>query len=244
MKPVMLATDLDDTLIGDDAAMRRLNMLVDELRKTADLRLVYVTGRSPKMVAELQGEKSLLTPDALITSIGTEISINDELVTTWPSPSWWDIDELRKTLSQYSELELQPSVAQRAHKLSYFLDDNPVLASEIQKVLSGYAVDVVYSMGRYLDVLPRGVNKGSSIKFLSDIWGVSPDSIFTSGDSLNDASLLSVGRGIIVGNAKQELVDWARNTGAEVYVARDGYAAGIIEGLQYYGLLISSRPVS
>ena len=80
----MLATDLDDTLIGDDAAMRRLNMLMDELRKTADLRLVYVTGRSPKMVAELQGEKSLLTPDALITSIGTEISINDELVTTWP----------------------------------------------------------------------------------------------------------------------------------------------------------------
>ena len=57
MDAILLATDLDGTLVGDDGATQKLNVIVNELRETKGLKFAYVTGRSPELFDELQKEK-------------------------------------------------------------------------------------------------------------------------------------------------------------------------------------------
>lgn len=237
MNHVLLATDLDDTLVGDDDATYRLNEILNLLRKNEDLKLVYVTGRSLELFNELQNEKSLLIPDALITAIGTEVYIDGENIIDWPNVEGWDMGSMKAVLAQYPSLTLQAVTEQRKYKLSYFLKDDEQLAKQIRETLKDYPIDVSYSMGLYLDILPRGINKGSALKFLAEKWVIEPANIFACGDSGNDISMLSNSNAIIVGNAKSELLDWADIQSRYVYRAQGDYANGIIEGLSFYQII-------
>jgi sucrose-6F-phosphate phosphohydrolase len=60
------------------------------------------------------------------------------------------------------------------------------------------------------------------------------------GDSGNDIALFAVGneRGIIVGNAHSELLQWHNQNPADYrYLAQNFCAAGIMEGLNYFSFL-------
>lgn len=237
MSEILLATDLDGTLIGDDYATHRLNEIVDNLKSTKGLKFAYVTGRSTELFNELKNEKSLLAPDALVTAVGTEIYIDSERVMDWPQVSNWDAEELKRILGKYSTLELQPATEQRDFKLSYFLEDNEELVGQIREDLKGYSVSVVYSMSLYLDILPEGINKGSALSFLAKKWMIDQVDVYACGDSGNDIDMLAVSNAIIVGNAKKELLDWASKQQGDIYKASSSYANGIVEGLEHYKLL-------
>lgn len=45
---------------------------------------------------------------------------------------------------------------------------------------------MLYSAGRYLDFLPKGVNKGSTLHALVQHLGVDPNSVLVAGDTLNE----------------------------------------------------------
>lgn len=238
MRPIILATDLDDTLTGDDVATRRFNEIIAPLQNNGTLKLVYVTGRSLDLFMKLQNEKSLLAPDALITAIGTEIYQNGVMRTDWPEGvASWNRPELLGILTQFTSLVPQPDTEQRDYKISYFLKNDQNTANEIRTVLENYPVDVVYSMDLYLDILPKNVNKGSALLHLAKQWGIDAANIYTCGDSKNDISMLAVGNAIIVGNAKDELLEWARSQVSGVYQAQATYADGILEGLRHYKVL-------
>ena len=246
MSQFLFVSDLDHTFVGDDEALAELQQQLSEHRKVHGTKIVYATGRSPVLYRELKAEKSLMDPDALVTSVGTEIYPHDGSDT--PDAEWseilsqgWNREAIASTCADFSQLEPQPDTEQRPFKVSYFLSETAAttVVPQLESLLTeqGLSVKLVYSGGKDLDVLPMKGNKGLAMQFLAKRWGMSCDRTVACGDSGNDVALFSVGdeRGIIVGNARPELLAWYEShSSPHLYLAKAHCAAGILEGLKYF----------
>jgi hydroxymethylpyrimidine pyrophosphatase-like HAD family hydrolase len=108
----------------------------------------------------------------------------------------------------------------------------------VEQALHDLAVDITYSNNKYLDILPKGVNKGSALRFLAKMWEINLNNIIACGDSGNDISMLQGNKAIVVGNAKSELLEWIHTENeSDIYLAKREYAGGMIEGLKHYNVL-------
>lgn len=248
MKSFLFVTDLDNTLVGDDRALAELNEKLEEHRQAHGTKIVYATGRSPVLFAELQSEKQLLEPDALIASVGTEIYFNGG---DTPNSGWWDKltpgwdrDKILATTAHFADLVVQPDSEQRPYKVSFLLTEEtaqeviPQLKSSLQQ--QGLDTKLIYSAGIDLDILPRHGDKGLAVQYLRQEWDIAANNAVVCGDSGNDIALFSQGeeRGIIVGNAKSELLQWHKDNPADYhYLAQAFCAGGILEGLNHFGFL-------
>lgn len=249
MRPFLFVSDLDHTLVGDDAALDELNQQLSQHRQEYGTKIVYATGRSLTLYRQLTTEKPLLPPDALITAVGTEIYFNPNEDTF--DPEWaeklskgWDRDSVVATAAHYADLVPQPDTEQRPFKVSYFLTEQaavevlPRLESQLRE--SNLDIKLVYSGGQDLDILPRNSDKGLAVQFLRQQWGIDATQTVVCGDSGNDIALFSVGesRGILVGNARPELLQWYNQNPADYrYLAQARCAGGILEGLHHFGFL-------
>lgn len=245
----LFVTDLDNTLVGDDNALKELNQQLSQHRQEYGTKIVYATGRSRSIYHDLKLEKQLLDPDALIASVGTEVYDDDGQDS--PDPAWseklsqgWDRDLVVATAAHYADLVAQPDSEQRPFKVSYFLTEEagvevlPRLESQLSE--RGLNVKLIYSGGKDLDILPRNADKGLAVQFLQQKWGIDGTHTVVCGDSGNDIALFSVGeaRGIIVGNARPELRKWYDENPADYrYLAQAHCAGGILEGLHHFGFL-------
>ena len=248
MTQFLFVTDLDNTLVGDDQALVELNHKLSQHRQEYGTKIVYATGRSPILYRKLQQEKQLLQPDALVASVGTEIYLNGS---ENPDSAWseklsqgWDRDAIVAIAAHFADLVLQPDSEQRPFKVSFFLTqaiaDNllPQLKLLIQQ--QGLNVKLIYSTGQDLDIVPHHSDKGEAVQFLRSSWGIAPEQTVVCGDSGNDIALFAVGesRGIIVGNASYELLQWHNSNPADYrYQAQSACASGILEGLKRFGFL-------
>jgi sucrose-6-phosphatase len=136
----------------------------------------------------------------------------------------------------------QPETEQSEFKVSFFLTEDasievlPQLDSLLKQ--QGLEVQLIYSSSRDLDILPQYANKGSALTFVRQSLGFQPELTIVCGDSGNDIALFAAGeeRGIIVGNAQPELLSWYRDHPTpNHYLAKFHCAAGILEGLEYFG---------
>ena len=76
--------------------------------------------------------------------------------------------------------------------------------AEVLPRLAGRA-DVTYSSGRYLEVIPKGVNKGTGLEELARLMGIDVAETIGFGDSANDAEMLrAAGLGVGVANVSDE----------------------------------------
>ena len=130
---------------------------------------------------------------------------------------------------------MQPAEFLSDYKISYYVETASVdFLAEIKQTLGELSCHVylIYSSNRDLDVLPRGVNKGTASAYLASFWSVPEQQVFVSGDTGNDLSLFENGfRGIVVGNAHTELKNLRSD---QIYHAQKCYAAGVQEGLSYW----------
>lgn len=248
MAKFLFVTDLDHTLVGDDRALVELNQQLNQHRQAYGTKIVYATGRSPLLYQELLAEKELLVPDALIAAVGTEIYHQGEKN---PDPTWserlavgWNREVVESISGNFADLIPQPDSEQRPFKVSYFVTETaaeeviPRLELLLQE--SGINVQLIYSGGKDLDILPRVSNKGLAVHFLRKHWEFEDTQTVVCGDSGNDIALFSVGkpRGIIVGNAQPELRKWLEHHPTDYrYMAQAYCAGGILEGLKYFGFL-------
>lgn len=247
--PFLFITDLDNTLVGDDDALLQLNDRLHHHRETYGTKIVYATGRSPILYDELRSEKPLLTPDILVASVGTIISHSDEgLDNTWTNllQQGWDRDKIEAIASQFTELTPQPSSEQTDFKVSFFLDaavaDRVLPPLEAALLEQGLSVNVIYSGSQDVDILPKDANKGSAVYYLRHRLQFDSVQTVVCGDSGNDLAMFATdaNRGIIVGNAQPELLDWHHaNPAPHRYLAKAHCAGGILEGLQHFGFLPS-----
>ncbi len=239
----LLITDLDNTLVGDLAALNRLNDRFIEARQQQEIILVYSTGRSLTSYRQLCSTVSLLPPDMLITAVGTEIYEGNgaHLNTQWSNQliQNWDRTLVQEIAGQFMALEPQPDPEQRPFKVSYFLDAAiaPPIIAELSDALQsqGLCCQLIYSGGKDLDILPQNADKGKAMQFVQAQFEISDTHTIACGDSGNDIALFGQNRGIIVGNAQPELLNWHhQNPAPHHYLATAHFAAGILEGLAHF----------
>lgn len=233
----LLVSDVDGTLLGDDAALARFAVW----RSVQDdkLKLVYNSGRFFESVIESIMFSALPWPDAIIGGVGTNIRFCEtrESLNDWPvcTPTNWNVDVIRTAVNVHKELELQPEEFQSPYKVSFYGHDlSPALIDLIDRHLKslGYLVHLVYSSQRDLDVLPAGTSKGAAAARLAKHWGYAPHEVIVAGDSGNDLALFEQGfLGVTVGNAHDEL---RRLRLPNVYHATKLFADGVLEGLSYW----------
>jgi hydroxymethylpyrimidine pyrophosphatase-like HAD family hydrolase len=93
---------------------------------------------------------------------------------------------------------------------------------------------VIYSAGKFLDVLPKGVNKGSTLLKLVQHLKVNTEDVLVAGDTLNDLAMYHCGfKGVVVGNAEPQLLDATLDI-PNVYQAHRAGAGGILEALKQF----------
>jgi sucrose-6-phosphatase len=243
----LFVTDLDNTLLGDPCALTTLNNWLDQSRQDRCTKIVYATGRSVSSYRELANSAQLLPPDALVSSVGTEIYLDDENVwLDWQrhiSPTW-QREKIFEIANHFADLKPQPVNEQGEFKASYFLSESaaieiiPRLRQELKQ--HDIVAEIVYSGQKDLDIIPKNSNKGAAIQFLRDYWSISASESVVCGDSGNDISLFSydLEYGILVGNSHQELKLWYEMNATERhYLASANYSDGILEGLKYFGFI-------
>jgi sucrose-6-phosphatase len=266
MTDLLIVTDLDATLIGNDVALQAFNNEFQILCDCKGCKLVYATGRSLQLYLELESEYqhsdsivSLIRPNMLITSVGSEIYIPDsEIDSGWRIDSrwevhlsrYWDRGRIQEIVSQCEasrcgNLRLQAESEQGTFKISYVLEDPQPqrVLEDLRQRLRGeqenLRIQIIYSSDRNVDILPESSGKGNALNYVQQLLNT-PHCTITCGDSGNDISLFvdENNYGIIVGNPRLELREWyLRNQRSNLYLATSNCAYGILEGLHRFGFI-------
>lgn len=200
MRGFHLVTDLDGTwLAGSKSGRGRLEAL---LAACPEAVLTFATGRTFASVLEAIAQEDLRPPQHLISDVGTA------LFHRAPDGSWvedqawadrvaaaWDGQVAAGVLAEGlpDSVRPQPGLAP-IRRLALQLTGQGGLAAagtalEEACRIRGLSADVLPSHGLYLDVLPRGVHKGSALAFLQGSRRL-PRPIVGCGDSANDFGLL------------------------------------------------------
>lgn len=240
---ILLATDLDGTLVGDKEAAEDLLYRLTALRQQDRLKLVYATGRSLERYKEAQHNEGLPDPDGIIASVGTEIYLGSDYrpLEEWQQTfsSGWNRHEILACAAQVKGLELQAESEQRPFKLSFIgrgLSNEDIKAFQTDlAVVSSVAELLVSHSGEYIDITPRDSDKGRAVQYLAKYWDINPENVICAGDSANDIAMLAAAKAIAVGNAYSEVKRWfTEHPVSLAYFAEASYAAGIAEGLTHY----------
>lgn len=205
----VLATDLDGTFLGGSAEGRQ--RLTRWFRDHPDRTLLYVTGRSARSVTQLVADGLLPQPDAMICDVGAYIAHADgspyegalleDIRSTWGDRG----AAVQAAMAELRGLRLQEHYG--PHRVSYYFDTPDVL-HEALALADALGCDGLVSDNKYFDVLPRGVNKGTTLKRLMREWGVPDDAVLVAGDTLNDLAMLASGlQAVVVGNAEPALLE-------------------------------------
>ncbi|NOX43390.1 MAG: HAD-IIB family hydrolase [Gammaproteobacteria bacterium] len=237
----LLVCDIDNTLLGDEKALRALLLKL----KNSDYKVGFAvaTGRHIESTIKVLKQNKIVTPDLLISSVGTEIHYGHRM---FSDTGWhqhinyrWEPESLREAMRGLRGIKLQPKINQRTFKVSYFID--PKKAPRIHDIVKHLRkldlhAKAIYSQGAYLDLLPIRASKGLAIRYLAEKWAISPEHILVAGDSGNDEEMLGGNTyAVVVGNYSPEL---ERLRGKpHVYFAKEHYSAGIVEGIDQYNFL-------
>lgn len=241
---LILATDLDGTFAGGTADDRQ--RLQQTLRELPDTLLIYVTGRSVPAAREIMRDAPLPHPDFLIADVGTSFrggpglepiqEIEAQIESAWPGA-----DRIRRRMTGVPGLEEQQIDADR--RISYWIREGGMdeAIDRAAVALEGIEVDLVASADVYLDVLPRGVNKGTTLLRVLRWLDREEADVVVAGDTLNDLALFETGLcGVVVGNCEAALLERVRDR-EHLYLADGDGAAGILQGLRHFGW-IDGRP--
>ncbi|MEE4660208.1 MAG: glucosylglycerol-phosphate synthase [Halieaceae bacterium] len=234
---MLLATDLDGTFLGGSAEAR-FN-LYQLIQSRDDIQLVFVTGRGMENVLPLLADPSIPIPDYVIADVGASVykganqvpvlEIQESIDELWPGER-----VVADALEHISALQRQEVPQER--RCSFFCEAHHI-DDEVRRIVDELGCDMLFSAGKYFDVLPKGVNKGSTLKRLLEHLNVSHDEVLVAGDTLNDLSMLRLDiPGVCVGESERELLDVTQDL-ESTYHARSPGAGGIIEAIDHFRLL-------
>lgn len=264
----ILATDLDRTLLPngswppDPGAIDLFN----ELTRTHEVLVVYVTGRNLNLSEQAINEFGIRHPDVLIGDVGTSIRKYDK--DGWRSDEGWD-SHVRRTSPRWDAMAIREVVdgiegmveQEREHcgpfKQSYYVDHEHrerILSEVDGRVKGRYDEVIVYSYDSQtgsglLDFLPNSATKQTALEYIAEEYGTDKSEVVFCGDSGNDIFPLTAGfSGVLVRNADEQLVANVRqamdeNPALRVYFAAGNfkglngyYTSGVIEGAYHYGI--------
>jgi glucosylglycerol-phosphate synthase len=234
---MLLATDLDGTFLGGSATDR--HQLYQLIARHPDIKLAYVTGRGLETVLPLLSDPSLPQPDYIICDVGASVVDGNTLQAIQPLQSeiaarWPGEQLVAAAFSRFHELVRQATPQQR--RCSYFCDEE-VITDEMHSVATGLECDLLFSAAKYLDVLPKGINKGATLVALVDALGIDAESVLVAGDTLNDLSMFEQGfKGVCVGESEAGLLESTSRMARVLQATRPG-CGGILDALSHFGFL-------
>lgn len=236
----LVVSDIDDTLTGDAQALAEL---AHALKDAGDrVKFAVNSSRPAASVAATLVEEfpENLTPHAVITALGTEVSVGGNALTAWQSRfSGWPHHLVFAILAGLGH-QPHDQVYQTQRKVSFAV---PVEAQpEARQALAeaGIGCEIIASGQDDFDVLPKGAGKAAASRFLASHLNVDASYLVVAGDSGNDLDMFHAApHRIAVGNARRELID--KLTPGSFYHARRHYAAGVHEGLRHFGVLPSAE---
>ena len=236
-QPLLLATDLDGTFLAGTAEERlRLYQLIDRYE---DVKLAYVTGRGLEAVLPLLSDPMLPRPDYIICDVGATVvegrnrqpvqPLQSEIDARWPGEQ-----AVSAIIDNFEGLQRQEVPQER--RCSYYCEEGAIDEPLIRAV-EDLGCDLLYSADRYLDVLPRGTNKGDTLRKLVEHIGIDDSYVLVAGDTLNDLSMYGVGfKGVCVGASESRLLDATRDSEHTLHAEKEG-CGGILEAMVKFGLL-------
>lgn len=233
----LFVSDVDDTLLGNNLALRHLNRELDD--PGYSIIVVYNSSRPCASIRQsIQEVRELTVPDYLIGALGTEIQVgtSGQKLPAYPAHimEQWDREQV---VSIVAEIGLSPHADQfqTEFKASYDVSGSNQYKLVVDRIRSaGLEVKIIFSGDTNLDLIPLRAGKGNAIHFLGQHLGIKPERTVVAGDSGNDIEMFTAPhRGIIVGNADDDLKSLQGN---HIYHASAEYAEGILEGLRYWGV--------
>jgi len=231
---MLLATDLDGTFLAGSPIQKY--QLYQLIFNNPGISLVFVTGRGLHTVLPLLSDITIPTPAYIICDVGATIvnghtlqpvkKLQEEIESGWPGHN-----RVMQALDDLKELEYQDVPQQR--RCSFFTEDETVI-TEVKIRMKTLNCDVIYSRDRFLDILPKNVNKGSSLSKLVNLLDISPEEVLVAGDTLNDLSLYQCGyNGVVVGNSEEKLKLMTARM-PQTFLANAEGAGGILEAFDFF----------
>jgi len=234
-----LFSDLDQNLLGNPESLQPFVKALQANRKCVLFGIA--TGRRLDSAIQALRKHRIPMPNVLITSLGTEIHYNPNLVR---DAAWelhidylWNPRIIRRILKELPGIKLQPRLEQSRFKVSYYID--PQIAPDIQQInkmchQEGQSVNVVVSFGQFLDIIPVRASKGLALRWVAERHDIPLDRILAAGGSGADEDMM---RGnmlaVVVANRhNEELSDLVHVD--EIYFSSRPYAEGILEAIKLY----------
>ncbi|MGE8501595.1 MAG: glucosylglycerol-phosphate synthase [Pseudomonas sp.] len=234
---MLLATDLDGTFLAGDPEDRL--SLYQTIAAHPEIKLAYVTGRSLEAVLPLLADPTLPQPDYIIADVGATLVHGDSLQPIQPLQSvvdarWPGESQVASAIEPFG---LERQDVPQARRCSYFCTPEQAANPALREIADELGCDLLYSAELYLDFLPKGVNKGSSLQALADWLELGHDQVLAAGDTLNDLSMLSASfHGVCVGQSETALLEATRSHSRTLHANRPG-CGGILEAFAHFGFL-------
>ncbi|OZB71151.1 MAG: alpha,alpha-trehalose-phosphate synthase [Thiomonas sp. 14-64-326] len=236
MPQTILATDLDGTFLGGNEAQRAA-LYEWVAQRRSEIVLIFVSGRGFDFMRQLARDLPV-QPDHVIGDVGTSVAtgadfapipaIDQWLDASWPADRVQQIDDIVRR-----HPELQPQPPHGGRRRSYFYrrpEPVQVAATELRRL----GFDTLMSDNQYFDVLPRGVQKGSTLLRTLAALGLPEHRTLVAGDTLNDLSMFQTGlTGVAVSN-REAALDHAITPHTNVYRSAQPGAAGVLDALQRF----------
>lgn len=237
----LIVTDIDGTLIGKpgEKPFEFIEMLRENRNSTG---FAVATGRTAESALGYLKMHGLPAPDITISSVGTEIYYTGKLVYDkgWDThiSHKWNPHQIKEILSTLPFLVPQDSREKTPFKISYYMEPGKDNIAKVHEALNRERCkySLIYSAGRYLDIIPYRASKGKAVRYISYKWEIPMDNIMTCGDTGNDEDML-IGDScsVVVGNYSPELEPLKNRK--KIYFAGKPFSEGILEGIRNYNFL-------
>lgn len=239
-------TSLELGLIGDRESLSVFLQTMQTHRKSIIFGIA--TGRRLDDALAALKQYNIPQPDVLITALGTAIHYAPNLT---KSEAWerhinhlWNPLAVRDILKEIPGLKMQAKSNQSAFKISYYIDTEVADVHEIRKALlrNEQAVNVVFSFGQFLDVLPVRASKGLALRWSAEQLGFPLENTLVAGVTGADEDMLRGNTlGVVVDNRHlAELSDLSNID--NIYFSKQQYAAGILEAMEHYRFFSDTAP--
>ena len=218
-KPKLIALDLDGTLLRANMTISKENEAAVRMAEDAGIQVMLATGRSMTTAKPLIAQLGLTGPQ--ITINGSEIWSNpdtlfrrkimdtDVIVTLHQIAKTHDTWFWGYALDGVFNYENPPAdfYAHTWLKFGYHTEDERVRAEIRESLLEMGEFELTNSTPFNIEVNPQGINKSTALSVVCNQLGIEMNEVVAMGDSLNDYAMLrSVGCGIAMGNAQEELL--------------------------------------
>jgi len=260
----LLASDMDGTLFPsrpDPRHGRAVLRFQALLRRQPDLVLAYVTGRNIGLAQQAIEQWQLPWPDFLCPDLGT--AVYRRYGGRWQEDTLFRgrMEKLMGGLTGRHLLDLLGDVPhlrpqapdhQATFKTSFELPPGPQGSRTVawtHRCLRdlGHDLSFVTSRDLYgrrllLDILPRGVDKGTSVLYLQQCLGLPDDQVLFCGDSLNDlGAMLGPHLVTLPANADPRLRRALREAGGlrgdrpRCLFSSQPHLWGVLDGCRHFG---------